>query len=85
MAGCKSTLTGEDFYGPYDAQDNAKAHAKELGMDTVPSLNITYTEVSMPICAHCLSVSLWGKVLRGQGGSAAGGLLLKTYLVAHSR
>lgn len=48
MAGCKSTLTGEDFYGPYDAQDNAKAHAKELGMDTVPSLNITYTEVSQP-------------------------------------
>ncbi|CAL5229551.1 g12900 [Coccomyxa viridis] len=44
MAGCKSTLTGEDFYGAYDAQDNAKAHAKELGMDTVPSLNITYTE-----------------------------------------
>ncbi len=47
MAGCKSTLTGEDFYGAYDAQDNAKAHAKELGMDTVPSLNITYTEVRL--------------------------------------
>lgn len=45
MAGCKSTLSGEDFYGPYDAQDTAKANAKELGMDTVPSLNITYTEV----------------------------------------
>ncbi|EIE21437.1 ATP sulfurylase [Coccomyxa subellipsoidea C-169] len=44
MAGCKSTLSGEDFYGPYDAQDTAKANAKELGMDTVPSLNITYTE-----------------------------------------
>ena len=50
MAGCKSTLTGEDFYGAYDAQDNAKAHAKELGMDTVPSLNITYTEVSLRSC-----------------------------------
>ena len=47
MAGCKSTLTGEDFYGAYDAQDNAKTHAKELGMDTVPSLNITYTEVRL--------------------------------------
>lgn len=47
MAGCKSTLTGEDFYGPYDAQDNAKAHAAELGMDTVPSLNITYTEAGL--------------------------------------
>ena len=45
MAGCKSSLTGEDFYGPYDAQDIAKTHAAELGVDTVPSLNITYTQV----------------------------------------
>lgn len=45
MAGCKSSLTGEDFYGPYDAQDTAKANAKELGVEPVPSLNITYTEV----------------------------------------
>ncbi|KAK9823477.1 hypothetical protein WJX72_002996 [[Myrmecia] bisecta] len=44
MAGCKSTITGEDFYGAYDAQDTAKQHAQELGMQTVPSLNITYTE-----------------------------------------
>ena len=47
MAGCKSTLTGDDFYGPYDAQDTAKANAAELGMDTVPSLNITYTEAGL--------------------------------------
>ena len=46
MAGCKSSITGEDFYGPYEAQDTAKAHAPELGMQTVPSLNITYTEVN---------------------------------------
>ena len=57
MAGCKSTLTGEDFYGAYDAQDNAKAHAKELGMDTVPSLNITYTEVSAHGCRLSKAVS----------------------------
>ncbi|PRW57030.1 sulfate adenylyltransferase [Chlorella sorokiniana] len=44
MAGCKSSLTGEDFYGHYDAQDFAKAHARELGMKTVPSLNVVYTE-----------------------------------------
>ncbi|KAL4451953.1 hypothetical protein ABPG75_007615 [Micractinium tetrahymenae] len=44
MAGCKSSLTGEDFYGAYDAQDFAKAHAKELGMKTVPSLNVVFTE-----------------------------------------
>ena len=44
MAGCKSSLTGEDFYGPYDAQDFAKQHAAELGMQTVPSLNVVFTE-----------------------------------------
>lgn len=44
MAGCKSSLTGEDFYGAYDAQDTAKKHADELGMQTVPSLNVVFTE-----------------------------------------
>lgn len=31
--------------GAYDAQDTATKYAPELGMQTVPSLNITYTEV----------------------------------------
>jgi sulfate adenylyltransferase len=44
MAGCKSSLTGEDFYGAYDAQEFAQEHAKELGMSTVPSLNVVFTE-----------------------------------------
>jgi len=44
MAGSKSCLSGEDFYGAYDAQDTAKANAAELGMQTVPSLNVVYTE-----------------------------------------
>ncbi len=46
MAGCKSTITGKDFYGAYEAQEMANANCSELGMQTVPSLNITYTEVS---------------------------------------
>ena len=50
MAGSKSSLSGEDFYEPYAAQDTAKAHAPELGMQTVPSLNITYTEVCGLLC-----------------------------------
>lgn len=45
MAGSKSSVSGEDFYGAYDAQDTANKHAEELHMQTVPSLNITYTEV----------------------------------------
>ena len=44
MAGCKSSLSGEDFYGPYQAQDFARDNAAELGMETVPSLNLVYTE-----------------------------------------
>jgi len=44
MAGSKSSLDGEDFYGAYDAQELAKEHAEELGVQTVPSLNVVYTE-----------------------------------------
>ena len=44
MAGCKSSLSGEDFYGPYQAQDFARDNSAELGMETVPSLNLVYTE-----------------------------------------
>jgi sulfate adenylyltransferase len=44
MAGCKSSLSGSDFYGAYQAQDFARDHASELGMETVPSLNLVYTE-----------------------------------------
>jgi len=44
MAGCKSSLDGEDFYGAYDAQDFAKAKSAELGVTPVPSLNLVYTE-----------------------------------------
>jgi sulfate adenylyltransferase len=44
MAGCKSSLSGDDFYSPYEAQDFARDHASELGMETVPSLNLVYTE-----------------------------------------
>lgn len=44
MAGSKSCLTGEDFYGIYDAQNLAKKMAPELGMDTVPSADVVYTE-----------------------------------------
>ena len=43
MAGCKSSKTGADFYGPYDAQNFAKDCAKELMMKTIPSKNLVYT------------------------------------------
>jgi len=44
MAGSKSSITGEDYYGAYDAQDTAMANAEKLGVTPVPSLNLVYTE-----------------------------------------
>ncbi|CAL1171032.1 unnamed protein product [Cladocopium goreaui] len=32
MAGTKSTIDGEDFYGPYDAQETGKKYSAELGV-----------------------------------------------------
>eukprot|EP00750_Incisomonas_marina_P015781 INCI18635.1.p2 GENE.INCI18635.1~~INCI18635.1.p2 ORF type:complete len:441 (-),score=71.45 INCI18635.1:312-1634(-) len=43
MAGSKSSLDGEDFYGAFEAQDLALKHKDEL-IDTVPSLNLVCTE-----------------------------------------
>jgi len=44
MAGSKSSITGEDYYGAYEAQDIAKANCEKLGVIPVPSLNLVYTE-----------------------------------------
>merc|ERR1712070_900294 len=44
MAGSKSSVDGEDYYGAYDAQDLATAKSDVLGVQPVPSLNLVYTE-----------------------------------------
>ena len=44
MAGSKSSVTGDDYYGAYDAQDYAMAKSAELGVTPLPSLNLVYTE-----------------------------------------
>ena len=44
MAGCKSSISGEDFYGPYDAQNFASECKTELSMEIVPSKNLVYTK-----------------------------------------
>lgn len=44
MAGSKSSITGDDYYGAYEAQDIAKEYTKKLGVTPVPSLNLVYTE-----------------------------------------
>ena len=66
MAGCKSSLTGDDFYGPYDAQNFAKECAPELSMETVPSLNLVYTEEEGYVTAeHAETRGLHVKKLSG--------------------
>ncbi|KGG13139.1 MULTISPECIES: sulfate adenylyltransferase [Prochlorococcus] len=66
MAGCKSSITGEDFYGPYEAQDFAKKLAPELKMDTVPSLNLVFTEEKGYVTAeHAKEMNLHIKKLSG--------------------
>ena len=44
MAGSKSSITGEDFYGMFDAQDLLIKHSEELGIKAVPSADIVYCE-----------------------------------------
>ena len=66
MAGCKSSLTGDDFYGPYDAQNFAKECAPELTMETVPSLNLVYTQEEDYVTAeHAEARGLHVKKLSG--------------------
>merc|ERR1719460_1253411 len=42
MAGTKSTLTSEDFYGAFEAQDMGKKHMEELHMKVVDYPNMVY-------------------------------------------
>jgi sulfate adenylyltransferase len=42
MAGTKSTITGDDFYGPYDAQETGKKFESELGMKVTHYENMVY-------------------------------------------
>ncbi|RZO12696.1 MULTISPECIES: sulfate adenylyltransferase [unclassified Synechococcus] len=66
MAGCKSSLNGDDFYGPYDAQNFAKECAVELSMETVPSLNLVFTEEEGYVTAeHAETRGLHVKKLSG--------------------
>jgi sulfate adenylyltransferase len=42
MAGCKSSIDGEDFYGAYDAQDFAKEHGPGIGVTPVRSIVLPF-------------------------------------------
>ena len=40
MAGCKSSISGNDFYGAYDAQELATKHSAELGVQVRRTLEL---------------------------------------------
>merc|ERR1711918_57020 len=42
MAGTKSTISGDDFYGPYDAQEMGKKMSAELGVTVTHYENMVY-------------------------------------------
>jgi sulfate adenylyltransferase len=42
MAGTKSTLTSDDFYGAYEAQEMGKKHSEELSVTVVDYPNMVY-------------------------------------------
>jgi sulfate adenylyltransferase len=42
MAGTKSTLTSDDFYGAYEAQEMGKKHSAELSVSVVDYPNMVY-------------------------------------------
>jgi sulfate adenylyltransferase len=42
MAGTKSTITGDDFYGAYDAQEMGKKYSAELGVKVAHYENMVY-------------------------------------------
>jgi len=42
MAGTKSTLTSDDFYGAYEAQEKGKEHSEELGVKVASYENMVY-------------------------------------------
>merc|ERR1712085_201493 len=44
MAGTKSTITGDDFYGAYDAQEIGKKFSAELGMTVTHYENMVYVD-----------------------------------------
>merc|ERR1711957_954440 len=42
MAGTKSTLTSDDFYGAFEAQEKGKKHSEELAVTVVDYPNMVY-------------------------------------------
>jgi len=67
MAGTKSTITGDDFYGPYDAQEMGKKHSEELGVTVTHYENMVYVGPEEGYIQESLAKSRGLKVVKLSG------------------
>jgi len=67
MAGTKSTIDGEDFYGPYDAQETGKKHEAELGMKVTHYENMVYVGPEEGYVAESVAKKTGQKVVKLSG------------------
>mmetsp|Transcript_98754 Transcript_98754/g.155638 ORF Transcript_98754/g.155638 Transcript_98754/m.155638 type:complete len:430 (-) Transcript_98754:192-1481(-) len=67
MAGTKSTITGDDFYGPYDAQEMGKKHSEELGVTVAHYENMVYVGPEEGYIQESLAKSRGLKVVKLSG------------------
>merc|ERR1740120_597843 len=67
MAGTKSTVTGDDFYGPYDAQETGKKFEAELGMTVTHYENMVYVGPEEGYVEESLAKKAGKKVVKLSG------------------
>merc|ERR1719162_2891259 len=67
MAGTKSTLTGDDFYGAYDAQETGKKHSAELGVTVAHYENMVYVDAEEGYVGESIAKAQGRKVAKLSG------------------
>merc|ERR1711971_794091 len=67
MAGTKSTITGDDFYGAYDAQETGKKYSSELGVTVTHYENMVYVGADEGYVGESLAKSQGKKVVKLSG------------------
>eukprot|EP00408_Alexandrium_pacificum_P010960 CAMPEP_0171230804 /NCGR_PEP_ID=MMETSP0790-20130122/39583_1 /TAXON_ID=2925 /ORGANISM="Alexandrium catenella, Strain OF101" /LENGTH=720 /DNA_ID=CAMNT_0011697023 /DNA_START=96 /DNA_END=2256 /DNA_ORIENTATION=- len=73
MAGTKSTITGDDFYGPYDAQETGKKFEAELGMTVTHYENMVYVGGQEGYVEESVAKKQGQKVVKLSGTEFGGG------------
>jgi len=64
MAGTKSTLTSDDFYGAFEAQEKGKKHSEELAVTVVDYPNMVYVGEEGNVRGYASDVDAKAKKLK---------------------